>query len=454
MAAKKTSARRAKGRQRCIRLRVGRVSIYEHHGAWWLYYRDGGQQTRRRIGPDRATAEKLASDINGQLAINAPTPFAFVPIGVAELRTKYLQHHESVVYSSLATVQRYRAATQHLVDFVNTLSRQLKAHEVSTTKFLSFLRQREVSPNGHPHTARRRLTDKGLQFVLEVCRSMYGFAAKQQHLPPYAANPFTALTIDRMKLTDGKPIFVFTERTATDFLAQTDAWEFGIHATLALTGMRPGELGHLLIEDLDLDAGWVLIGNQADLGWHLKTRHERRIPIISELRDLIRTVLGTRKAGLVFVRREFGSRPTHRIELDKAALVKLVAERTAHSGHPRDRRDQARIAAGVWRDAGLVDPDRIRQSYLRIGQQVGAGTCPKSWRHTFATLLQDANVDPLIRQITLGHQPPGGAGVLGMTTVYTHTRPETQAREIDRALRLWPDLLELVVRRTKGGGAC
>ena len=34
-------------------------------------------------------------------------------------------------------------------------------------------------------------------------------------------------------------------------------------------------------------------------------------------------------------------------------------------------------------------------------------TCPKSWRHTFATLLQDSNVDPLVRQITLGC----GAGV-------------------------------------------
>ncbi len=60
------------------------------------------------------------------------------------------------------------------------------------------------------------------------------------------------------------------------------------------------------------------------------------------------------------------------------------------------------------------------------------------------TLLQDANVDPLIRQITLGHAPVGSIeGALGMTTRYTHSRPETQRREVLRALRLWPRSLEL-----------
>ncbi|MGO8745943.1 MAG: hypothetical protein ACLQNE_08125 [Thermoguttaceae bacterium] len=53
------------------------------------------------------------------------------------------------------------------------------------------------------------------------------------------------------------------------------------------------------------------------------------------------------------------------------------------------------------------------------------------------------NVDPLIRQITLGHAPEGGApgGGPGMTAVYTHTRLETQRREILRAVRLRPESL-------------
>ena len=62
------------------------------------------------------------------------------------------------------------------------------------------------------NTARRALRDKGVVFVLQACRALFGFAAKQRHLPAYAPNPFSML---------------------------------------AFTGLRVGELTHLLI-DLDL----------------------------------------------------------------------------------------------------------------------------------------------------------------------------------------------------------
>jgi integrase len=86
----------------------------------------------------------------------------------------------------------------------------------------------------------------------------------------------------------------------------------------------------------------------------------------------------------------------------------------------------------------------VRTSFVRAMKALGRpeATCPKSWRHTFATLLQDANVDPLVRQITLGHRPGTGAG-LGMTAQYTHTRPETQRRQVEEALRRWPQSLAL-----------
>jgi len=72
-------------------------------------------------------------------------------------------------------------------------------------------------------------------------------------------------------------------------------------------------------------------------------------------------------------------------------------------------------------------------------------------RRNLATLLQDANVDPLIRQQTLGHRPASGAG-LGMTASYTHTRPETQREQIERALRRWPESLRIATERISGDG--
>jgi integrase len=95
-------------------------------------------------------------------------------------------------------------------------------------------------------------------------------------------------------------------------------------------------------------------------------------------------------------------------------------------------------------NAGAIKSDAVRMSFMRIMRAIGhpEATCPKSWRHTFATLLQDANVDPLIRQVTLGHKPTPGSG-LGMTATYTHTRPDTQRRQIEQALRRWPHSLRL-----------
>jgi site-specific recombinase XerD len=68
---------------------------------------------------------------------------------------------------------------------------------------------------------------------------------------------------------------------------------------------------------------------------------------------------------------------------------------------------------------------------------LGEVTAPKTLRHTFATVLQDANVDPLVRNELMGHAPSyvgALAGGLGMTAIYTHTRPETKRRQLEGAV--------------------
>ena len=91
---------------------------------------------------------------------------------------------------------------------------------------------------------------------------------------------------------------------------------------------------------------------------------------------------------------------------------------------------------------GVVAVVRIERAIVSLGCGHPEATCPKSWRHTFATLPQDANVDPLIRQQVMGHKPTLN-GALGMTAAYTHTRPETRKEQVGRALRQWFELLAL-----------
>ena len=438
--------RRKKSAQR---KRVGRVSYYLHHGAWYLYYRDGDRPVRLRVADTEGEAEQIAAQVNAQLASSSPTLFSFTSVSFSELRQAFLNHHENVAPSSPATIRRYRSATQHLENYFNECRPSDLAHAIRADHFVAWLRKQKVSPNGHPNTAKRVLRDKGLRFVLEVCRSVYIYAAQQRFLPPYFENPFSKLNLERMRIEDAKPIFVFDAEDELRFFQKADDWTFPIHFILAKTGLRSGELIHLLIEDVDLENGWLHVRNKPELHWKIKTRRERSVPLIEEAVAVLRRVIGNRTAGPVFIRHQFDPLNSPLGNLDQMALQEELRQRISHADSGSvltlSQTMEEKLARAVWREAGVIRSERVRTSFIRTAKSAGLkqSSCPKSWRHSFATLLQDANVDPLIRQITLGHKPSEDArsGGLGMTGVYTHTRATTQKREIERALRLWPQSL-------------
>ncbi len=432
------------------RFRVGKVTVYLHHGAWWIYYSQGSERVRRKISPSRQDAEQLAAQINAQLAQKTPTLVSFQPIGIADLRQQFLDYHEHVLKSSVSTLDRYRAATRHLESFATEQNREPQAHQVQPDAFATYLRRIEVAPNGHPHASKRKLRDKGVQFILETCRSMFNFAVKRRHLPPYVGNPFSELPLDRLKIEDAKPIFVFDAETEMKFFQTASAWAFPIHFTLAKTGLRVGELTHLLIDEVDLDGGWLHVRNKTALGWRIKTGQERSVPLLQEVVAILRALIGQRRCGPVFLREKLlGVIPKvvgNRDELERILQERIVVRRG--EGAALRRAEISQVARKLWWDAGAVKTDAVRNSFLRIMARLGKlhATCPKSWRHSFATLLQDANVDPLIRQQVMGHRPTSGSG-LGMTANYTHTRPETLRHQIEGALRRWPNSLEYSAHR-------
>ncbi len=435
------------------RKRIGRVSYYLHHGAWFLYYleyQDGVKVQRRpKVAETEEEAAQIAAQVNAQLASSSPTLYSFKAISFSNLRESFLNHHENVVKSSPATIRRYRSATQHLENYCNECCRSDLAHSIRADHFVAWLRRQKISPNGHPNTAKRALRDKGLRFILEVCRSVYIYAAQQRYLPPNFGNPFSKLNLERMKIEDAKPIFVFDAASELHFFQQADDWTFPIHFTLAKAGLRTGELIHLLIEDVDLENGWLHIRNKPELHWKVKTRRERSVPLIKEVVAVLRRVIGNRTSGPVFIRHQFDAFSSELGNRDQLTLEDVLQQRISHVASEShtflSQTMEEKHARSVWRESGVIRSERVRTSFIRTAKAAGLkqSTCPKSWRHTFATLLQDANVDPLIRQITLGHKPSEDArsGGLGMTGVYTHTRATTQKREIERALRLWPQSL-------------
>lgn len=446
-AARRTNSSR---RNRSTSFRVGKVRGDRRGDVWYLTYHEDGRRHRPRIGPDRNEAEQHAAQINAQLTMHVPVAFSFQSISISELRDRWLEHHEHVARSSVQTIRRYRAATEHLISFVNTHRVPAMTGKFAiehAEEFAKYLRSIRVSPNGHPRSKKRPLLDKGVQYILECCRSLFAYAIKCRHLPPYVENPFSSLRLSRSVQETSRPIVLFTLAQEREFLLACDEWQFPIFLTLMLTGLRPGELTHLLLaDDVDWESKVLRITNKPALGWQVKTRNTRDIPLVDPLVDVLRQCVGDRKTGPVFRRRRFldGERPL----LDGAdqrnmehEIIRRMSVAESERASTLSRAERLQVCRQVWRDGGMVKTDRIRIEFIRVCRRIGLNemTCPKMLRHLFATCLQDANVDPLVRNEVMGHVAPGQAGGgLAMTAVYTHTRPETKRQQLIRALELRP----------------
>ena len=347
----------------------------------------------------------------------------------------------------MATISRYRTATQHLLDFladVRPLKRVSDFRPQHASDFVRYLRQKKVAPNGHRRARQRPLRDAGIKFILETCGSLFNYAIRQRHLPPYADNPFRVIEVSRIPVEDSKVVLPFTAEQELALLRACDDWQLPIFLTLLCTGLRPGELVHLLLpDDLDLAAGWLRIRNKPQLGWQVKTRNERDIPLVPVLQNALRQLIGKRETGPVFLQRRcfvdyqppLADRGRHWLEQE--VVPRLAAqERTARES--TSRLDRQAATHTIWRDLGALKEDWIRSDFMQLTKAIGLPeiTAPKTLRHTFATILQDANVDPLIRNELMGHAPLGvglSGRSLGMTAVYTHTRPETKRRCLEAA---------------------
>jgi integrase len=205
--------------------RVGRVRADLREKVWYLTYHEHGRRHRPRVGPSRDLARQMAAQINSQLEVGAPAALSFEPITIAEPQHRWLDHHEHLLRSSVQTIRRYRSATVHLLQFLNS-SRSPATTALfrpqHAAEFVRYLRTVQVAPNGHANARKRLLLDKGLKYVLLTCRSMFNYALKRRHLSPYAENPFGSLDLDRIPVEHSRPVQIFTAEQEQTFLEACD----------------------------------------------------------------------------------------------------------------------------------------------------------------------------------------------------------------------------------------
>lgn len=164
--------------------------------------------------------------------------------------------------------------------------------------------------------------------------------------------------------------------------------------------------------------------------------------MVDELVAVLQRSLGPRKAGPLFRRRRFETAESIGCHENTAVAMENESKKRVLelecTGQQLLREEIQSISDRIWRKNGILKNEQIRREYLRVCRKacIAESTSPKSLRHLFATRLQSANTDPLIRMELMGHafRNDGSAPGLGMTARYTHTRPELRFGQLQLAL--------------------
>jgi len=408
--------------------RLGQVTVYKRGKNFYLYYREVRRTVRRRVDGNLATARLVASQVNTALAESRPSPLGFQRIGPEDFVKGFLEYCERVAGHAVRTVDRYRAALNLFKAFasVKGLASIDQMTEASVEDFVKWLRMQNRTRNGAAVGKQQPYSVAGIKFILSTCRTAMNWARKHRYLPPYSENSFSAFRLEKLR-DRAKSEFqdVPSKQQAEAFFRECDDWQRPIFLALAVYGMRVGELTHLLIEDVDVKEDVIWIRSKPELLWFVKTSRERVLPIFPEVKPLIQRLIGSRKAGFVFLSREFAE--------GKSEPPMIFASPQSMRGHVLQLADQARaqgadseksvrkVVEAFLRSIGQIPEKRIRQEFMKITKKIG---CPwltraHSLRHFFATHAQEMGMNPLLVQSVLGHT------TLNMTARYTHLGTET-----------------------------
>ena len=114
---------------------------------------------------------------------------------------------------------------------------------------------------------------------------------------------------------------------------------------------------------MDLDGGWLHVRNKIELGWRIKTGQERSVPLLPEVVAILRTVIGKRRGGPVFLREKLVSKSPklvgNRAELEAELKTRIAAARS--NNEALSRTFLQGLARKIWWDAGEVKPDIVRE---------------------------------------------------------------------------------------------
>jgi len=356
----------------CGRFKVG--TIYKRGRNWFVDVRAKGRRIRKKVGPDKRTAELTLKDYEVQIAKDE-FGFAKRDIAIDIFFDRCLEYSNS--QNREKTTERYANVIENFKSYLSGHSNVTFLSEITQEHLDRFKGYRRGTLNAPQEGSARPAKSNTVNYELTVLRLLFNLGMKWGYL---TENPTRG--IEKLKVEDAKPPRFLSEDEIASFLAACPPRLKDIYFTFLQTGMRKAELENLEWSDIDLRSKRIRI--QRKPFWQPKTG-ERDIPISTLLLDVLKRMESTNRRG----------------------------------------------ANGQWvfcEDDGSQLSIKLRERLIRVANKAGITdfTSVHSLRHTFASQLVMKGVDLPTVQKLLGHSE------IETTMVYAHLAPDHLAEAVNK----------------------
>lgn len=320
---------------------------------WQIDTCRNGVRIRKIVGPSKRLALEVLADIEGRM-VRGEHGIGRRDALISEIFKRFLDHADARL--SPRSVRRYQNVVERFTEFLTSRPRTKRGSHLDPGVIEQFRQERLQSPRP-PKT-------KSMNFEIKALRTIFN-CAKQWGL--IDRNPTEGVKTQRV--TDARPLRFLSDEECRRLLEESPDDMRAIILGFLMTGMRRGELEHLVWDDIDFGARIIRIRHKPD--WRPKS-HEREIPISPDLEGLLKN-----------------------LKLQRSSAHEYVF---TLEGRP------------------AFDGD-IRKRLVRIARRAGVKslTSIHSLRHTFGSALARSGVAlPVVQQL-LGHSD------VRTTMIYVHT---------------------------------
>jgi integrase len=171
-----------------------------------------------------------------------------------------------------------------------------------------------------------RVSVRTINYELRCLFTFFRWAIKQNHL---FANPVA--NIEKFRIPKRSLPRFLTSDELRKFFAACQEDERRLFSTILLTGMRKGEVEHLMWSDLNFELGVLFIQAKPHVGWQPKT-DERVIPISPTLQQILFEQYGNRTSDQWVFASRASQRDGHILEkLKKVCRRANIKPTTVHA---------------------------------------------------------------------------------------------------------------------------